>query len=708
MSEPRGPHELESRLSEGLSRHAAGLPIYEGDLNRVTRRGRRRRVAARGAGAFGALVLLGGGLALVATREGEPKDLTATADGDAVPLIEEATPTPPEPTPAPTPEPEPEPEDPTPEPAATPDPEEGVRNIFAVTATGWGAGLVGSSGEYFATLVCCEDSGLDWRSQTIAEPAFGSLRVRDDLAGGLIASSTDSLWWVPAEGLDGDETPILLTTRADGAGEGRIDLWDVAVIDGITTVLYSTVEEVIGEDDDGEPFLEGRAHLVQATIAEEAELIEGELASTSWTAENRDAAHVWTGASFLAEGGHMEVRSRLDGSCEWMVFEDDRDLYESPSDPPTSDGDCPQASIGGATVNGDGQVAVIERYLSEPPLTAQVVVYDRQANRQGSWDLPPTEDGQGRWTEIDMVGSAVLVSRASTVNLDLDEVLSINVNADPPADPFPLRFVGNPSLARSNITTDALSSISSESPLWFGGGDVVAAPDPEPEPDATPEPEVSPTPVTEPTPEPEPAPPTPVPGEIDPAWRIATGHGVDIKTSGKLVGDDGCLGAICIGDATADALDLATAAFGDEDSDSPEALREGEPPPDNEHIFITDQVTVEIVEGNGLVSSIRVWPRQADQLAIDPFLTAAGAPGPGLTLGDVLRKHGAPAEIFNAGGEGIQVLWLFYDTDTAEVAYGFTEFWGGERFLLEEGDLTIPEAYDDLAVNSYWARPAGL
>ncbi len=225
--------ELESRLADGLSRHAADLPRYEGDVRKVTRRGRNRRWAARGAGAVGALALLGGGVVAYQSI-GDPGQTLATEDPGVLVPAPTVTPTPtPEPTPETTPEPTP---DTTPEPGATPAPEQ-IRDVFAVSATGWGVGLVGSGGDFFTTLTCCD--GDDWTTQPAGGPALGAVRVRDDLAGGLVASTSNTLWWQPETARG---APIALDTVVAESPEAevRVDLWDVQLIDDRLRILYST------------------------------------------------------------------------------------------------------------------------------------------------------------------------------------------------------------------------------------------------------------------------------------------------------------------------------------------------------------------------------------------------------------------------------------------------------------------------------------
>ena len=112
--------ELESRLSDGLARHAAGVPEYEGDVRRVTRRGRNRRWVARGASAFGALAILGGGAVVYQAANSDSGNSFAMQTQTPPVVVPTETPTP---TAEPTPEPETTPDETTtPEPVATPVP----------------------------------------------------------------------------------------------------------------------------------------------------------------------------------------------------------------------------------------------------------------------------------------------------------------------------------------------------------------------------------------------------------------------------------------------------------------------------------------------------------------------------------------------------------------------------------------------------------
>ena len=75
---------------------------------------------------------------------------------------------------------------------------------------------------------------------------------------------------------------------------------------------------------------------------------------------------------------------------------------------------------------------------------------------------------------------------------------------------------------------------------------------------------------------------------------------------------------------------------------------------------------------------------------------------------ETIETLGPPAEIFLGGGEGSDVLWVFYDSPAAYVGYGHVESWGVDDPKLTESVFDgFPAAYDALAVNAIWIRPAG-
>ncbi len=676
--------ELESRLSDGLARHAAGVPEYTGDLRKVTRRGRTRRWAARGAGAVGALAILGGGTVIY--------QATGSNDGDFV-----ATQTPPVvvvPTETPTPTPEPTPEETivpdevaTPDPTPTPAAETVVRDVFAVAANGWGVGLVGTGGDLFTTLTCCDQEGEDWRAQPLAESARGSLRVRDDLRGGLVVSTADTLWHQPAPAFGTEADPIVIDAELlRETNTVSLELWDVSLIDDTVSVLYSiSVSDALGDA--------GQDELRRADIDSDTEPVITTIDSSSWNADT--PGFIRRGAAWVPGGGHMELRQAIGGNataCEWVEYFDTDPAFDSPFDPPTPDGECPQDSIGAAAMNADGQLAVIERFLAQPPLTAELVVYDRVGNVLYREPLPETGEDDPRWTELDIVSSAVLVSRAALdADPASDSVLRFDLGTS--VNPRELAFVGNPTFARSNLITGGLTPVDPADARWFG--DPAAAPQPTPDPDdpeeTTDDPEATPDPTQDPTPT--------VPTIVRDDYRQPVGRGANVVPVEAANGTDGCFRtqeAICLGAPIADAIVVAERLWGPEQSDSPEAQREGEPPPANEFVFFGDQWEVHITESDGVVAEIRAWPGSQDSSPADDI------------LGETIEKLGPPADVFLGGGEGRDVLWVFYDSPAAYVAYGYLEEWSIDDPLLTSTVADgFPSAYDDLGINSVWIRPAG-
>lgn len=677
--------ELESRLSDGLARHAAGLPEYQGDVRKVARRGRNRRWAARGAGAVGALVIMGGGAVIYQAANG----------GDVVNV---ATQTPPVvvPTETPTPTPEPTPEEAivpdeatTPDPTPTPAVETVVRDVFAVAANGWGVGLVGTGGDLFATLACCDQDDEDWRAQPLTESARGALRVRDDLRGGLLVSTEDTLWLQPAASFGTDTEPIVVDRELlRESNTVSLELWDVSLIDDTVSVLYSvSVSDALGEA--------GQDELRRADIGPDTRPVITTVDTSTWSPDT--PGFVRRGAAWVPGGGHMELRQATGGdgpACEWVEYVDTDPAFDSPFDPPTPDGECPQDSIGAAAMNAEGQLAVIERFLAQPPLTADLVVYDRVGNPLYREPLPETGEDDPRWTELDIVGSAVLVSRAALdTDPGADSVLRFDLGGA--VTSRELAFVGNPTFARSNLVTGGLTPLDPTTDRWFG---TTSTPSPTPDPDDRADPDETddnPEETPEPTQDPALSPPTVVRDE----YRQAVGRGANVVPVDAWGGTDGCFRlaeAICIGAPIADALVVAERLWGAEQSDSPEAQREGEAPPDDEYVFFGGEWEVHISEIDGVVSEIRAWP---------------GTDGHDATsvLGETIEKLGPPAELFLGGGEGNDVLWVFYDSPAAYVGYGYLEPWGiDDPMLISTIDDGLPAAYDDLAVNSIWIRPAGI
>lgn len=667
--------ELESRLSDGLARHAAGLPEYQGDVRKVARRGRNRRWAARGAGAVGALAILGGGAVIYQAANG----------GDVVNV---ATQTPPVvvPTETPTPTPEPTPEEAivpdeatTPDPTPTPAVETVVRDVFAVAANGWGVGLVGTGGDLFATLACCDQDGEDWRAQPLTESARGALRVRDDLRGGLVVSTEDTLWLQAAASFGTDTDPIVVDREPlRETNTVSLELWDVSLIDDTVSVLYSvSVSDALGEA--------GRDELRRADIVPDTKPVIATIDTSTWSPDT--PGFIRRGAAWVPGGGHMELRQAIGGdgpACEWVEYVDTDPAFDSPFDPPTPDGECPQDSIGAAAMNAEGQLAVIERFLAQPPLTAELVVYDRVGNELYREPLPETGEDDPRWTELDIVGSAVLVSRA-VLDTDpaSDSVLRFDLGAT--VSPRELAFVGNPTFARSNLVTGGLTPLDPADARWFG--DPSAAPQPTPDPDDPDQPEET-TDTPEATPEPTPdsveeTPPGLLPEELPPEVRTPIGRGGEPLTSGKVRGDDGCIDEVCLGMST----------------DPGEALS----------VLVGPGRRVELTETDGIVTSILVLPSEDGP---EPGSSGAGIdlpPFPALKVHELLRNHGAPVEVRNEigvdpDGTELHTVWLIYEIDNAEIAYGLTATDPTASILLEPGDERVPERYDGLMLNSYRAK----
>ena len=686
--------ELESRLNDSLTRKAAGLPRYDENLPRATQRGRNRRWAARGAGAFGALALLGGGIAIFsANTRPEESNIATEVDGGGEEILAPAPETTPEPTPTPADEPNVVSEG---EPPPTPDNTVAeVNGVSLVVATGWGVGLVGGTGEQYAPIVCCDPDAEDAMD---APPT----QVRDDLRGGLIAANTHAIYWLPAPDLASGAQPLEIASAPDldASLDTTILLWDIRDVDDALQVLYS-IDSVSADKS------EGSSTLYSLDLASPGADPVNEV-SITWDAPTAADAAVYRGSAWLPEGGIMTLESAVAGpGCEWISYfgplsETDTvrrtaQDYTSPYLRPTDPSDCPHDSIGAATTNEAGVLAVTHRFLSPSP---ELVVHDRAGNELFTYPLTEGDQDQGRWIEIDMVGDQVLVSRRADMTMPnwptLDETLKIDLQARRGISVFSW---GAPTFPRADIATDTLTLLEPADPLWFAGQRSRAqVGPPTPTPTVTPvtTPGVSPAPRPDPTPDPTPQTTPPPTSTIPPEYRTPTGRLQELKPSGILVGDDGCLSGICIGQILEDALIAATSVYGDEDTATSDAALEGQAPPPSDHVFITDTKQVTLVEQDGLIAVIRISP------------TMDGVDQGIATIGQVLATHGAPTEVFNGGGEGSQVLWLFYDTDAAFVAYGFTEFWGADAtFLLDEGDLSIAEAYDDLPVNSYWARPQG-
>ncbi len=682
--------ELESRLRESLGRHARRLPTLEGSVGDVRRRGRNRRWAVRTAGALGA-VAISGAIAISLNRaDGGQTVATADGRGDAGDVIGVA------PTPTPTVAPTP-----TPVPVFVPPESEAdlvdpPGDVTLLVATGWGSGLVDVFGNVYVPDVCCEDLDLAWYEQDRTQAASGAVRVLDDLRGGLVSASGNSLYWLPADRLGEGAEPVVAAVHVDesdgdggdddgdGGGSYELELWDVIELDDRVEVLYS-VQKVSADGSEGSALLVGHS-----LAGGDSEV----LARVDWSPDT-GPGDVWAGAAWLPEGGWMSLKSNLDRTCEWVEFAGaGADLYSSPHQRPEGD-DCPNPSMIAGAVSDEGLVVVSERYLFPEPVLG---VYDRAGNRLGDIPLDGTEPGEGHWSELDIVGRDVLVSRGEGMDPtrwpELDETYLIDIET---GDARPIPYWGAPSFARTEIAVDQLTAIEPTSPLYFGVETDPAGPEPGPTPDEA----ATPTPVG-----------TPTTDEVPPETREPTGRLENVLAPGALAGDDGCLGTICLGMPLDEALEAATAAYGAEDTDTPEAELEGTLPPPSDHVFVTDAERVTVTGADGLVTELRSFPL-ADQ--------ASSPLGP-LGVGEVLAALGAPAEVFVGDGEGIRALWLLYDTEASLVGYGFVEPIDDDMALGDEAlgdgalgdealgdppdDRLLPD-YDALPVNAYWARPAG-
>jgi hypothetical protein len=682
--------EFESRLSDELHHQAANLPGYDDALPQVMRRGRNRRWVSRGASAFGALVLLGGSFVLASNLSDDPGENLEATDG-GITFATQPPETTPQPTPAEDVSPDVEGEGETP-PEVDPAVVEPI-GVSLVVATGWGVGLVGRTGDLYAPVLCC---GADAPTNVRMRP----LAARDDLAGGLVTASATELLWLSRAAVEQGTSPVVIASgdlaaepddNSDAEQQSQtvstvgLSLWDINDVDGTAVVLYSI--DVISDDGTA-----GTSTLYSAALG--SAVPPETLQSFEWTSELDADAVVYQGAAWLPEGGVMSLQSSRLGTCEWLAFNGPgADGYSNPYERPAKPADgCPHDSLGAATVNDEGTIAVVRRYLSPVP---QLAVHDRSQNLLYTHPLAAAPDGaDARWTELDMVGNHVLVSRSvdatDPIAVELDETVRVDIGSGVDIGVF---YRGAPTFARSDIDTATFQQITPDSPLWFfTPGDT---PPPEPESTRDDTPVTTPLAVSTPSPTPDVGPQpdaTPQPRVLAEA-RTPTGRGTNVKAPGSFTGDDGCLDSICIGQPIDEALAAAAQNFGDEDTDTPGAEREGEAPADGEHVFITDTSVITITETDGQVSSHRRAP-------ID------GASNPTFgSIGDILATLGPPAEVFNGVGEGQQVVWLFYETEAAVVGYGVTVFDLEDSFLLDEGTTELPGKYDSLPINSYWAQP---
>jgi len=648
--------DFKSRLRNDLGGHARGMPPFEGDMSRVKRRGRNRRWASRSAGAFSALAILGGGLAItLATRDGGSLRVgTITNNPDEIAIVNPTT------TPTPTPAAElPRATETAPQPTP-PDIFSDSDDVRLVVATGWGTGLVANTGDLYAAVSCCQND-TEWHAQGNVEHLQGAVSVRDDLRGGLVTASANSLYWLQAGALADTGQPTLIASiePTDETTQTRLDLWDVTDFDNAVTVLFSTSS--ISTDGSS-----GKATLYKFRLALDSspEQLEG----TDWSDNASDGAYTWVSGAWLPEGGHMSLKSSstgTDSSCEWIEFiefdEAEDGLYESPYPPPIDSSTCPHLSMAAATINDDGLLAISTRYRSAAP---ELEIWDVAGNQQATFALPATDEGDGYWSEIDIVDNQVLISRGVGMDTarwaEQDETYLIDVSK-PDSEPRATAYWGAPAFVRSDISTDALSPLHVEDPKWFLRSGTVSEPAPQP---------------------------TLVPDDAD-----LTAEPPDQRPAGH----DGCLGEICLGDPLDHALRVAVALYGDADNDSADARREGEARPANQHVFLIDDYDIRITSTDNTVASIRIDPR------FEVVETSPVQDEP-LNVADILATMGEPTEVFNGVGEGQQVLWLTYRTAAGLISYGFVEFFGGGGQLNEEGDVSIPTSYYGLSINAYWAR----
>ncbi len=550
----------------------------------------------------------------------------------------------PTPSPSPTAGPTPTPPPPT---SATPTAPADPNDATLLVATGWGVGLVNSASAQFAPITCCDADAYAWWAQ--ASPAEGAVTVRDDLRGGLVTASENGLYWMPPARLTAGLAPLTLDTRSEG-----LRLWDVGEIDGLVQVLYS----VSGPDG---PTLLART-LDGFAAQSESRVVEA-------------SSHAVEGASWLPDGGWLTLYS-AEEACSWVTLSPGSgsalDL-SSPVPMPADLDTCEGPTVLATAV--DDSDALLAASWAYPDGTSMLIVHDLATGTERlSVELPAASDGQGAWSEIDFVAPRVLLSRGAGMEgsqwSTLDETILVDVDSGAIAH---LPFFGALSLPREPVSTAGLTALDlSESPLRFTLG-----------PQPTPEPEPTPKPKPDPTPEPT-AEPTSVPV--------------------RLAGIDGCLDfaglVTCVGDDLGAATTRAEAALGAIDNEDPAVFSEGEPPPPDQTVWLFDTSLLSLTNLSDSVTAIR----------IGPVTTASSSKvfGGSLTIGGVLDTLGEPSEIFNGVGEGIQILWLRYETDAGLISYGFTEFLGVGQLLLADGDITIPDSYLTLPVNSYWALAAPL
>lgn len=663
--------DLERRISAGLGAQASSLPGYDADVDAVRRRGRNRRWAVRGAGAFGALALIAGSFAAYSQLRSDPEQEVRTAtdnmadDGDDATIDGDD---------------------------ATTD-ADAARLDGLVVGSGWGVGIV-DDGALYAVVDCCDDPWSWAAAAPVAEDGVmiepGAVRAFDDGAGGVVYASRNALLWLPA-GAIGTDDPVLLDSvplfgSSDDSHELR--LWDVGVLDGATVAVYSRSR--FGADSSGD-----------------ADLIALDLATT----ESRVVGHhEWSGPGdpdwtyFQGAGvsGNevMILHSGGQGACHWITFSDaagtplaSRLPYAAPEGVGFGPDTCPNVELQGAAMADDGSVAVVEGAPSAPVL----VIYDPAGTRVAGVALPAAD---AWWTELDLDGTRVVASLGMGLAVDSwqtdDRTVALGIDAGTVTD---LPLVGAPALARSAIDVSRLSPVAPSDPRWFPLGDAVA-PTPPPAPDATPSPEPAVTPSPEPTVTPAPEP------TLDGRSLVATGRLVNIVPSDTFVGADGCAGpdpalVVCLGDPVDSAAARLDLVYGPERTDDPTTFLEGTPWPDDQRVWQAAGQRVVITFVDDFVLDFRISPATTEGM-VPPFEVDP-------RFEDVLGVLGPPALVFQGTGEGRTVVSLAYDTEAAFVYYEYVQFEGDPFELADlDGFLdALPPEYASLPVVGYWAQPGG-
>ncbi len=733
--------DFERRLANDLRRQADAMPRFAGNAEVVARRGRNRRWAVRGAGAFGALAILGGGVGIIMTAADDTPDEVATEFA----TVQVA----PAPTPTPTPTPDPRPlVIPTPPvPAVVP---EDPTAASLVVATGWGVGLVRDTGAQYAPVVCCQDDEPPWWNQTGAsdtDPAVkldkGAVRVRDDLDGGLVAATRNALYWVSADQGLTSQSPQLLATvdqvntdpgdtetsgeqaqpaaadetnPSQAANSASLQLWDVAEVGGQTKVLYSVVQL---DPNNGQA---RTSTLRAATLAADAAVTE-DLETNSWDTGD-ETWFSYNGASWLPDGGYMSLKTQ-NGACGWIELSGPQGSATDLSAPfpKPADGEPCNRFIAAAAVDDAGEhIAVSEIEAGIPQVATYTLDRAAQKTRVFLSDSVEPEDA-GKWSELDFGSGGVLVGRG--LGLDpaqwptADETVLVTNDS---REATPIGYIGYVSWPRSVISTADLEPVDVQGPLYFGARVFAEAPDQPNTPEAAEEPAAEPP--AAPT---EPGDPQPTAGAEDEPedFRVPTGAGVVTIASDALTGTDGCARSAttppddepvryraCIGEDFANAAKRLDAAFGTNpdtfaprsdpsqtpadttDAEGPDAAITPEPQTRKQAGTFTwqsrtRQITVEVQDGT--VTSVTSVPVGA---LSSPF-------NRDLTIGQVLQALGAPASIERTDGATAAVT-LRYDTEAGTVAYTFVDT--KTQLPPLEGSFDAgTAAYDDLPIVAYSA-----